>query len=296
MTSNRSSSWPMRNTSPDSSRLFLQDLDEHPVQAAQVAHHQPLVREGELGVPGRQVGIGVEQRALAAADQVLAVLHAGGRRPRCRRGGSASGARAGPPACPGCWRPCAWCGRWPGARRPPRRRPSCAGRTSRRRHRWRPPACRSWGRGSCPDRPRSRSGPGRPWTDPAPVPGSRPSRCPGRRPSPTARWAGWRRGPTARERATRTARVTATARTSRHPPHRPEAKPGRATGRPGRWPRPRPARRRRDRWGDEPPPVLRSTGTGAVASSTVGATPLARTGSAGAAGASSLAPHPRQNL
>ena len=55
-------------------RLLGGDLEEHAVQAAEIPDQHTVRADRELGVAWREVGVGVEQRALASAEQVLAVL------------------------------------------------------------------------------------------------------------------------------------------------------------------------------------------------------------------------------
>ena len=64
----------MRKTSPSTMGSSSLELDEDAVERAGVAHHAAGGVEHDLGVARREVAVGVEERAEAAADDVLALV------------------------------------------------------------------------------------------------------------------------------------------------------------------------------------------------------------------------------
>ena len=74
MTSKRSSSWPMRKMSPDSSGSSPEVRRKTPLRLCRSRTVTPVGSDRQLGVTRRQIRVGVEQGRLAAADQVLAVV------------------------------------------------------------------------------------------------------------------------------------------------------------------------------------------------------------------------------
>ena len=77
----------MRKTSPSTRLLVASSLTKTPLSepVSRTTHAGGV--EHDLGVARREVAVGVEERAEAAADDVLAFVERVRRRPRCRRGG-----------------------------------------------------------------------------------------------------------------------------------------------------------------------------------------------------------------
>src|SRR6185369_6076683 len=54
--------------------LLARNLQEDPVEALQITDRDPLRSHRKLGMPGGEVGVGVEQRSLPAANDIFALM------------------------------------------------------------------------------------------------------------------------------------------------------------------------------------------------------------------------------